>query len=520
MNTTRILTSAQMRWADEMAMDSGVTGFELMEKAGLAVANAVIDQMPDYGRVVVVAGPGNNGGDGLAAAKHLHKRRIPVTVVSLIPYESIKGDAREHADLAVKEGVKIHEAVGDNAAELDRWLVRAVMIVDAIFGMGLTREVDGELAKAIDKINRMGRPVLSVDIASGLDADTGEVLGRAIQADYTLPIAASKWGSWLDVGRDYSGRILPAAAIGIAESTICESWTKVQGCLIGCQESCFNSACLIDDDVIDEAWPQRPRMSHKGSYGHVWVFGGSIGYTGAPRLAALGALAAGAGRVSIACPDDVWSVIASGSQEAMVHPDSSADWQEASSLVAGPGWGMTQQKQLAALLDTDKPLVLDADALNMIADSETLQQALSHREAITVITPHPGEAGRLLKEPVAEIQRDRKRSILRMTRKFVCWVVLKGNETLIASPQGDIFLNPFGSPRLAVAGSGDVLAGMIGAQLASTENREVDTGILISATVALHGMAGEQSGWYLAGELPQVVAGLRQAIETDGKSGN
>lgn len=203
-----------------------------------------------------------------------------------------------------------------------------------------------------------------------------------------------------------------------------------------------------------------------------------------------------------------------------MHPDTSASWREAGSVVAGPGWGLKQQTLLEALLHGDKTLVLDADALNMVAGSESLQQALAAREAVTVITPHPGEAGRLLKEPVAEIQRDRKRSILRMTRKFACWVVLKGNETLVASPAGDIYLNPFGSPRLAVAGSGDVLAGMIGAQLAAAENRDADTGVLISATVALHGMAGEQTGWYLAGELPQVVAGLRQAIRADDKVGN
>ena len=518
MYTTRILTSAQMRWADAAALDTGTTGFELMERAGLAVANAVLERIPDHGRVVVVTGPGNNGGDGMAAAKHLHKRKMPVTVVSLIPYESISGDARDHAEAALEAGVKIHDAAGDNGEELDRWLARAVMVVDAIFGMGLTRPVEGPMAEAIGKINHIGRPVLSVDIASGLDADSGEVLGTAIQADYTLPIAASKWGSWLDVGRDYSGKIMPAASIGIPEATICEAWKKVQGCLIGCQESCFNSACLIDEDVIDAAWPQRRRMSHKGSYGHVWVFGGSVGFTGAPRLAALGALAAGAGRVSIACPEEAWPVIAAGSQEAMVHPDGTNEWQDASTLVAGPGWGLKQGDLLATLLASDKPLVLDADALNMIAASDELKQALSGREALTVITPHPGEAGRLLNEPVAEIQRDRKRSILRMTRKFACWVVLKGNETLIASPQGDIFLNPFGSPRLAVAGSGDVLAGMIGAQLASSVNRDIETAVLICATVALHGMAGEQNGWYLAGEMPQVVAKLRQAIEMNGKA--
>jgi NAD(P)H-hydrate epimerase len=509
-----------MRWADETTIKAGASGAELMDRAGRAVASAVQTHMPDYGRVVIVTGSGNNGGDGFAAAIYLRRSNIPVTVVSLVPLGSIKGDARAFADKAVDEGVKVRVAYGDTTSELNRWLVRAVMVVDAIFGTGLSRELDREMAEAIAKINQAGRPVLSVDIASGLDADSGVVLGAAVHADLTLPIAASKWGHWLAEGRDYSGKILAAAAIGIAESTMHESWRAVQGCLIGCEESCFNSACLIDSDILDVVWPQRSRMSHKGSFGHVWIFGGSIGFTGAPGLAARGAFAAGAGRVSIACPDSVWPVIAASNPETMVHPESSAPWQGADCIVAGPGWGLNQQDLLTTLLAGDRPLVLDADALNMIADSDALRTKLTQRTAMTVITPHPGEAGRLLNEPVSEIQRDRKRSILRMMRKFACWVVLKGNETLISSPKGDISLNPFGSPRLAVAGSGDVLAGMIGTQLASMKSREIDAGILISATVALHGIAGEKGDWFLVSELAKAVAGLRQNIESGGKTGN
>lgn len=520
MNTTRILTPAQMRWADEAAIKAGTSGAELMDHAGLAVARAVQTHMPDYGRVVIVTGSGNNGGDGFAAAIYLRRKKIPVTIVSLVPLDSIKGDARIYADKAVAEGVKVRVACGDTVSELNRWLVRAVMVVDAIFGTGLDRELDGEMAEAIARINQAGRPVLSVDIASGLDADSGVVLGAAVRADLTLPIAASKWGHWLAEGRDYSGKVLAAAAIGVSESIVRESWLAVQGCLIGCEETCFNSACLIDSDILDVVWPERPRISHKGSFGHIWVFGGSTGFTGAPGLAAQGAFAAGAGRVSIACPDLVWPVIATSNPETMVHPESSAPWQDADCIVAGPGWGLNQQDLLTTLLSGDKPLVLDADALNMIAASDTLRAQLTQRAAMTVITPHPGEAGRLLNEPVSEIQRDRKRSVLRMMRKFACWVVLKGNETLISSPGGDIYLNPFGSPKLAVAGSGDVLAGMIGTQLASMKNRDIDAGALISATVALHGMAGEQGDWFLVSELARAVAGLRQNIESGGKKRN
>jgi NAD(P)H-hydrate epimerase len=519
MGTTKILTAPQMRWADSEAMASGVSGYQLMDRAGLAVANAVLEHMPDYGRVVIVAGAGNNGGDGFAAATYLRQKKMPVAVVSLIPFDGIKGDAFTHAERARAAGVEICIATGDDVPELDRWLNRAVMIVDAIFGTGLTRQVVGRAAAAIEKINRLGRPVLSVDIASGLNADTGVAQGVAVRADFTLPIAACKWGNWLAEARDYSGVMLAAAAIGISDSIICDSWLAVQGCLIGCSQSCFKSACLIDEDTLDQAWPLRPRVSNKSSYGHVWVFGGSVGYVGAPVLAARGAFAAGAGRVSIACPDDVWSVIAAGSLETMVHPDLSAPWRQADAIVAGPGWGQQRQELLATLLAAGGPLVLDADALNMIAGSDDLQAALYARDATTVITPHPGEAARLLQEDVSGIQLDRKRAVLRLIRKFACWAVLKGNETLVASPDGEIYLNPFGSPRLAVAGSGDVLAGMIAAQLASAAKRGKNISLLVSAAVALHGKAGECSGWYLAGELAEQVAKLRHALEYDDGKG-
>ncbi|MFQ5518500.1 MAG: NAD(P)H-hydrate dehydratase, partial [Mariprofundus sp.] len=266
------------------------------------------------------------------------------------------------------------------------------------------------------------------------------------------------------------------------------------------------------------AWPTRSRLSHKGSYGHVWIFGGSPGLTGAPKLAGLGAYAAGAGLASIACSDDVWPVIAAANLEVMSHPQSSTDWQQGDAIIAGPGWGKGNGDLLCALLASDKPLLLDADALNIVADDAAIQEQLKkrqqHTSAITVITPHPGEAARLLGKTVDEIQADRKQSVLALTDRYACWVVLKGSETLIASPNKDIFLNPFGSAQLAVAGSGDVLAGMIAAQLAKGNG---DPGMLISSAVALHGKAGERSGWYLAGELAKVAADVRQLIEQDGK---
>jgi NAD(P)H-hydrate epimerase len=514
------MTAAQMQWADQATIHAGTSAFELMDRAGAAVAAAVIMSMPDYGRVVIIAGAGNNGGDGFAAAHYLRKRRLPVTVVSLVPLADLSGDIKIHADKANDAGAKIREACSEQClTELGRWLLRAVMVVDAVFGTGLNRPLEGQVCEVVERINQSDRPVLSIDIASGIYADTGAVPGAAVQADFTLPIAATKWGHWLNEGRDYTGKLLDVADIGIDDVSIQAAWAQSCNREDENDAFCAKSASLIDQDFLDRSWPERRRMSHKGSYGHIWIFGGSTGFTGAPQLAGLGAYAAGAGLASIACPDDIWPVIAAANLEVMAHPESSADWQSADALVFGPGWGKTTQGRLLdAMLEVDLPMVIDADALNIVAASQSLQMKLAARKQITVITPHPGEAARLLDVRVDDVQRDRKKAIMALTTRYGCWVVLKGSETLVASPDRDIYLNPFGSAQLAVAGSGDVLAGMIGAQLARTDVKKVSLGVLISAAVALHGKAGERSSWYLAGELAKIVADIRQHIERDGKA--
>ncbi len=535
MSETRILTAAQMRWADGQTIEAGISASELMDRAGKALAAAVLEQMPDYGRVVIVAGCGNNGGDGFAAAYYLRARRLPVTIVSLVPLDELNPVCGEYAERARIAGAKIRlaghddgcDGKGDDSSEgsdeLARWLLRAVVVVDAMFGIGLNRALNARMIEMIERINQTDRPVLSVDIASGLCADTGAVMGAAVRADCTLPIAASKWGHWLAEGRDYTGNLLPVADIGISEAVIEASWQH--SCAEMYDGFCVHSTCLIHDRFLTQAWPQRSRLTHKGSYGHVAVFGGSVGHTGAPQLAGLGAYAAGAGLVSLMCPDNVWPVVAAGSLEVMCYPQSSGSWQalwqQSDAIVAGPGWGVDQLELLQSLLSSDKPLLLDADALNMVAADESLQQQLACRYessgVITVMTPHPGEAARLLGRSNDDIQRCRKECVLALTTRYRCWVVLKGAETLVASPAGDIYLNPFGSAQLAIAGSGDVLAGMIGAQLARAARMDNDDmGMLISAAVALHGKAGECSGWYLAGELAKQVAALRQHIEHAG----
>ncbi|RMG91858.1 MAG: NAD(P)H-hydrate dehydratase [Zetaproteobacteria bacterium] len=507
MKPVHIVSSAQMRWADMQTMQK-TPSRTLMERAGYAVAEAVVHNMPDVGRVVVVAGGGNNGGDGYAAAFFL-RRRLPVTVVSLVPVERHTEDARHWRDQAVAAGVKVRDACGDPRALLDRWCQRAVIIVDALFGTGLKRPLMGEMALAVERINASDRPVLSIDMPSGIDADTGLRQGMAVRADWTLPIAACKWGHWLGDGPEHAGCLLSAADIGIAPETILAAYRA-------CPDGVRNAE-VVGEEHLAMAWPERAHRAHKGDFGHLTILGGSTGYAGAPQLAALGALAGGVGLVSIVCPTSVWPVIAAGIREAMVHPQNEASLQLArrsDACVAGPGWGLKEDVPLASLLQWDLPLVLDADALNRVARSRELQQLLAQRGGWTVLTPHAGEAARLLDCTPAEIERERRERALRLADRFGCWVVLKGAETLVVSPEGRMLLSHHGSPNLATGGTGDVLAGLVGMQLAYAKRRRIgDPMHCVAAAVALHGLAGEKEGWHTSSSLTETIARIRQRLE-------
>ncbi|MDQ6967778.1 MAG: NAD(P)H-hydrate dehydratase [Mariprofundaceae bacterium] len=501
-NGNSILTSEQMRMADQYTMDhDGFSVTELMERAGQAIAMASNKHKLDGGRIVIVVGKGNNAGDGFVAARLLRKQQVPVTVIPLLPLDTITGHVGDQIALAKKEGVKIRPLISSkDLPQLEGWLNRAVLVVDAIFGTGLIRPIKGWLAEAIAAINKANCPVLAVDIASGIDATRGEILGAAICADITLPIAAYKWGYWLQQGREHSGLILTPASIGIRVETIHQMFIDHSAAVAKSQ--------LIDMDMIKAAFPKRLAQSFKQTFGHLWIFGGSVGYTGAPKLAAMGAQAVGTGLVSIACSDDIYPILAASALEVMVHPQEHAPWQQADAVVVGPGWRKKQQAVFNDVLRSNIIAIVDADALNMLAESDDLQALLKSRNALTVLTPHAGEAARLLGQSSAEIQKDRLASVLALVDKYQSWVVLKGAQTLIASPQKEVWLNPFGSANLATAGTGDVLSGMIGGVLAGGVNPD----IAIAAAVALHGLAGEQKGWYRAGQLEPLIASKIQQL--------
>ena len=263
--------------------------------------------------------------------------------------------------------------------------------------------------------------------------------------------------------------------------------------------------------------PVWPAEAHKQQRGHLWVFGGSVGFSGAPRLVAMGAQAMGAGLVSLVVPDAIYPIVATAALEEMVHPASAApDYRSrADAVVAGPGWGTAQRERLARLLEEAQPLVLDADALNMVAEHPALRQAVRDRQSPTVITPHPGEAARLLGwSSAGQVQRDRASACAALVAAFGGVVVLKGLGTLIGEAGGAVRYSPFGNNRLAIAGSGDVLAGMVGALLA----QGVAPSRAAACAVALHGMTVECDGWYRAGQLGAVVAKLRAGLCVEGSA--
>jgi len=493
----KILTTEQMRQADQTAIDGGVSASELMRRAGQAVAETVQKVAPDTGRMVIVAGGGNNGGDGYAAAKILSEKGGRVTVVALSDPAKLKGAAAEFAELAKQAGVKIRPACTDEDSEvLTFWLTRAVLVVDAIFGTGLDRQLDGWMRQAVEIINDSDRPVLAVDIASGINGDNGKVMGAAIEADWTLPIAAVKWGHWLDEGRLHHGCMLSPADIGIEPDDLA------------------SDVHLLDETLFGSLIPPARPDLHKGSFGHVWVFGGCEGYTGAPRLASQGAMAVHAGLVSIVCSSDIYPLLAASSLEAMVHKRLPEAWLDADAVVAGPGWGLHQQDALRMLLESDRTLLLDADALNMLAADADLKTLAASRDATTVFTPHPGEAGRLLDCSAAQVQQDRPAALHRLVELLQGWVVLKGAQTLIGAPDGCVWLCPFGNSRLATAGSGDVLSGMIGGLLGQLRDMPVE--LSLGTAVALHAKAGEMMGWHRAGQLPDKVTEIRDALPKEG----
>ncbi len=465
-----------MRAVDRWAIDErGVAGLELMERAGAGVARAVERLAPD-GPVTVVCGKGNNGGDGLVAARLLRQAGRPVSVVCVAAPEEYTGDARANLERLPGEGpVRLSGAP---------WTGEAVL-VDALLGTGFQGEPRGAVAQAIDALNAAGGPVVSVDVPSGVDASTGVVLGAAVHASLTVTFHAAKPGLWISPGKAHAGEVqtldigIPRGAPGAA------------------------SIGLIAPRVLEQL-PRRDAASTKFVSGHVLVVGGSRGLSGAPRMAAEASMRAGAGYVTAFVPATLQSVLAgAATAELMTRglPDDDgalsvegvAEVLEAcargGALALGPGLGRRAGAiELARALAAQAgvAMVLDADGLNAHAGHLA---DLASRSAPTVLTPHAGELGRLLECDTAEIERERLRHVRAAAEQAAAVVVLKGDDTLIAQPDGTVAVSPGASPALATAGTGDVLTGVIAALLA----QGLDAFAAAAAGVWLHAEAGRQA---------------------------
>ncbi|HEX7052332.1 MAG TPA: NAD(P)H-hydrate dehydratase [Burkholderiales bacterium] len=422
----------------------------LMERAGAAAAELAARLVSDERKdVLVLAGPGNNGGDARIAAARLREQFFRVTLAA-------------------------------NPGELPA-MARWSLVIDGLFGIGLARDLEGDYARLVDYVNRQRCPVLALDIPSGLDSDTGRVRGCAVRATHTLTFIALKPGLLTLDGPDHCGEI-SVADLGVDTGPA--------------------SAWVAEPALFSASLKPRPRNFHKGMAGSLAVFGGAAGMTGAALLAGRAALRLGAGRVYLGLLDQTLHVDPLAPELMIRHADDALGL-DLDAMVIGPGLGTGERAEtlVGAALASDLPCVLDADALNLIAENEDLRKACARRSAETLLTPHPAEAARLLGSSTAAVQADRVKSARLLAQNLNAHVVLKGAGSILVARDGHWFINRTGHAGLSTAGTGDVLAGLLGALLAQRYTGE--TALVLG--VHLHGAAAEG--------LPQVGLAASELIE-------
>jgi len=428
---------------DIRRIEAAAKDVPLMERAGAAAAELAARLCAETAKdVLVLAGPGKNGGDAKIVAGLLQEKFFRVTLAGAAEAGSLPLDAR--------------------------W----GLVVDGLFGIGLARDIEGEYARLVEYVNSLACPVLALDIPSGIAADTGRVLGRAVRATHTLTFIALKPGLLTLDGPDHCGEV------------------SVAGLGLDLKKLARPTAWKAGPHLFVEVLKPRPLNFHKGQAGSLGILGGAAGMTGAALLAGRAALKLGAGRVYIGMLEE--TSIDPGAPELMLrHPDDALG-QDLDAIVVGPGLGQSGRAEalVGAVLASDMPCVLDADALNIMADNKDLRAACAKRRSDTLLTPHPGEAGRLLGLKVLEVQNDRLAAAQRIARELNAHVVLKGNGSVLVARDGHWFINTSGNPGMASAGMGDVLSGMLGAFLAQGLSGEA----ALVLGVHLHGCAADAAG--------------------------
>ncbi len=509
----KLVTATEMRQLDRTAIeDYGIPGMVLMENAGRGLVSRMIHAWgPVAGRkYVVFCGKGNNGGDGLVIARHLHNMGAKVCV--RLFSEDMKGDAGVNLKVARKMGLDI-KVVSAGLRQERSAVAHADAVVDAIFGTGLTSEVKKPYSRVIEMINTCSRRVVSVDLPSGVDSDGGRIMGVAVRADMTVTFGLPKRGLYLYPGAQMAGDI-HVADIGIPKEVL---------------EAAPAPAGLLTAGSVSGLVPRREQDSHKGTFGHLFVLAGSAGKTGAAVLAAMAALRAGAGLVTVGVPESLNDVFEEKLTEVMTVPLPETEdrtlapealgrvLQELkgkTALVVGPGISTnpgTASLMSELLPKVNIPMLIDADGLNILAmDDEPLKRS----KAPAVLTPHPGEMGRLLGMLAREVQADRPSAACELARIYMTPVVLKGARTLIAFPSGEFFINPTGNPGMATAGTGDVLSGLVGSFMAQGLSPR-DAAVL---GVYLHGTAGDIAAaekghaGLIAGDIVEAIPGSIKAL--------
>ncbi len=516
-----VFTAEEMRRLDRRAVaELGIPGADLMENAGRGAAaevKALLEEwrLPKNASVAVVCGKGGNGGDGFVVARWLKKWGARPDVLLAFPETEIGGDAGEKLRELKRTGVRPWVVEDERAAA--EALERADLVVDALLGTGSRGAPEGRVARLIELVNAGRCPVVALDVPSGVSADDGTAAEPAVAATLTLTFAGMKRGLVTGAGVELAGHV-EVVPIGVPDDEALRGVTTF----------------VLEDPDIARHFPPRPRSAHKGSYGHLLIVAGSLGKTGAAALAATGALRSGAGLVTVATPASQQPVVAGLLMEAMTEalPETPArtlagkarevvaELAAARDAVAlGPGIGLDAETQAAAralVAELSRPMAVDADALTALAGHlDVLRGAPAPR----CLTPHPGELARMLGAAVADVQRDRIGAARDFATRHRVHLVLKGAWSVIADPDGRVFLNPTGNPGMASGGTGDVLTGMLGAFLA----RGMAPGAALQCAVYLHGLAGDLAAdrvgeeSLVAGDL---VAALPDAFKRLGGGGD
>lgn len=508
----KVVTAEEMRIIDRRTIEGyGIPGAVLMERAGLAVTSRIKEVFSPR-KVIIISGSGNNGGDGLVVARNLYNEGWDVKVFLTVKPEDLKADALLQCRIANKFGLKIYP-VNDFLTHHSSLITRHCIIVDALLGTGLSKNVTGLLLEVIRLINRSNVPIISVDIPSGISSDNGQIMGEAVRADYTVTFGLPKRGHFLYPGAQHSGKLF-IEDIGFPKELLNSEKLTIE---------------LLMKDKVSPLIPQRPRYSHKGNYGHVLIVAGSKGKTGAAIMAAKACLRSGAGLVTLGIPKSLANVFQSRVTEEMtlMLPDRGDGTlsqrafriilnflnERATTLAIGPGISVSAntKKLMDTLIKTSTtPMVIDADGINSLKGERAI---FSKSKAPIILTPHPGEMAGLLgkQKGVAvksqDIERNRINVAVSFAKETGTYLVLKGVPTIIAEPDGKAYINSTGNPGMASAGTGDVLTGMISGFL-SQGLSPVHASVL---GVYMHGFAGDSAAAE-KGEPPLIATDIIEKI--------